>query len=134
MVQDGVIAAQYIRSWQIEAAQDAVLLAPAYTFLMSNRPVEVQIWLSAGSQGWFERLFQPLTHPYVLSRLWQAGETWDADDEYAAAQDTMNRLVQGLLRRCRGKIFLGLSELNEQGYEQRGPLLVALQRALRKST
>ena len=134
MVQDGVIAAQYIRSWQLEAAQDAVLLAPAYTFLMSNRPVEIQFWLSAGSQGWFERLNQPLTHPYVLSRHWQPGHVWSADDEYAAAQDALTRLTLGLLRRCRSKVYLGLSELNEQGYEQRGPLLVALQRALRQSS
>ena len=109
-----------------------MLLAPAYTFLMSNRPVEFQFWLDAGSQGWFERLYQPLTHPYVLSRLWQPGQTWSADDEYAAAQDALYRLALGLLRRCRSKVYLGLSELNEQGYEQRGPLLVALQRALRQ--
>jgi hypothetical protein len=37
-----------------------------------------------------------------------------------------------LLRRCRGTVFLGLSELGEQGYEQRGPLLLAFQRVLRQ--
>ena len=69
MVQDGVIAAQYMRSWQAREG-GAVLLAPAYTFLMSNYPVDYQFWLDAGSSGWFERLFQPLTHPYVLGRGW----------------------------------------------------------------
>ena len=43
------------------------------------------------------------------------------------------RLVLGLLRRCRRAVYLGLSELNEQGYEQRGPLLEAFQRILRRS-
>ena len=74
MVQDGVVAAQYVRSWQRQP-KDAVLLAPAYTFLMSNRPVAHQFWLDVGGTGWWERLSQPLTHPYVLSRRWAAGSS-----------------------------------------------------------
>ena len=72
MVEDGVIAAQYVRGWQ-EVDRNAVLLAPAHTFLMMNRPVDYQFWLDIGSRGWFERLYQPLTQPYVLSRHWQPG-------------------------------------------------------------
>jgi hypothetical protein len=34
------------------------------------------------------------------------------------------------LQRCRERVYLGLSELGEQGYETRGPLLQALQRVL----
>ncbi len=37
MLQDGVIAAQYLESWRSED-KNAVLVAPAYTFLMMNRP------------------------------------------------------------------------------------------------
>ena len=131
MVQDGVVAAQYIRSWQLQP-QDAVLLAPAYTFLMSNRPVDYQFWLNAGSRGWWERLYQPLTHPYVLSRHWPPNEVWSDADEFETRQDALYRLTLGLIRRCRRKIYLGLSELGEQGYEQRGPLLQAIQRVLRR--
>ncbi len=131
MVQDGVVAAQYIRSWQLQP-QDAVLLAPAYTFLMSNRPVDYQIWINAGSRGWWERLYQPLTHPYVLSRHWPPNEVWSDADEFETRQDALYRLTLGLIRRCRRKIYLGLSELGEQGYEQRGPLLQAIQRVLRR--
>ena len=127
MVQDGVVAAQYVRSWQRQP-KDAVLLAPAYTFLMSNRPVAHQFWLDVGGTGWWERLSQPLTHPYVLSRRWAAGGQWTDADEYAARQDALAALVLGLLRRCRVKVHLGLSELGEQGSEQRGPLLQAVQR------
>jgi len=47
-----VVAAQYVRSWQRQPA-DAVLLAPAYTFLMSNRVVDHQFWLDVGSTGWW---------------------------------------------------------------------------------
>jgi len=131
MVQDGVVAAQYIRSWQLQP-QDAVLLSPAYTFLMSNRPVDYQFWLNAGSRGWWERLYQPLTHPYVLSRHWPPNAVWSDADEFETRQDALYRLTLGLIRRCRRKIYLGLSELGEQGYEQQGPLLQAIQRVLRR--
>jgi len=132
MVEDGVIAAQYIRSWQVQP-DEAVLLAPAYTFLMSNRPVDYQFWLDVGSRGWFERLYQPLTHPYVLSRRWPKNKFWTDYDEVETNQETLYRLSLGLLRRCRWKVFLGLSELNEQGFEERGPLLKAFQRVLRET-
>lgn len=130
MVDDGVIAAQYLRSWRIEQGA-AVLLAPAYTFLMRNRPVEVQFWLDVGGRAWAERLFQPLTQPYVMSLEWEPGRQWTDMDELAAEGDALYRLVLGLVRRCRQKIFLGLSSLGEQGYEQRGPLLQVFQRVLR---
>lgn len=136
MVQDGVVAAQYIRSWGLpieeeNSNQDSVLLAPAHTFLMSNRPVTVQFWLDVGSRGWFERLNQPITQPFVLSRGWPAGTIWSDADEFEADQDTLYRLAFGLILRCRGRIYLGLNELSEQGFDQKGPLLLALQRALR---
>lgn len=130
MVQDGVVAAQYLRSWQVQP-EDSVLLAPAYTFLMLNRPVDVQFWIDAGGSRWFERLYQPLTHPYVLTRRWPVGAVWTDTDEYEADQAAMYRLALGLMRRCRRRIYLGLSALSEQGYEQQGPLLKALQRLLR---
>jgi hypothetical protein len=131
MVEDGVIAAQYIRSWRLQP-EDAVLLAPAYTFIIGNRPVDYQFWLNVGGRGWWERLYQPLTHPYVLSRRWPRDAIWTDTDEVEARQDALYRLVLGLIRRCRRKIYLGLSELGEQGYEQKGPLLKAVQRVLRR--
>jgi hypothetical protein len=130
MVQAGVVAAQYVRSWD-EPPVDAVLLAPAHTFLMSNRAVDHQFWLNEGSQAWWERLYQPLTHPYVLSRHWPVGRLWGDGDEYEARQDALHRLALGLIRRCRRRVFLGLSELSEQGQEQQGALLQAFWRMSR---
>jgi hypothetical protein len=131
MLNDGVISAQYVSAWNT-APEDAVLLAPAYTFLMSNRPVAVQFWLDVGSSGWYERLFQPLTHPYVLSRHWKLGQVWTDADEVDANNATLARLLTGLLRRCRGRIYLGLTELGESGYEQRGVLIRAFQQVLQE--
>jgi hypothetical protein len=125
MLQDGVIAAQYVEAWKLGHGE-AVLLAPAHTFLMMNQPATVQFWLDAGSGGWWERLFQPLTQPYILSRSWDKDRGWTDADEEAANQQTLARLITGLLRRCRSRIFLGVSDLGEAGFEQRGPLLKAI--------
>lgn len=130
VLQDGIISAQYLESWSSKG-DEAVLVAPAYSFLMMNRPVAVQFWLDPGSSGWYQRLDQPLTHTQVLSRGWPAGRKWTFADEDQANRETMARLVSGLLRRCRRKIYLGISELGETGFEQRGPLLYAFQSVLR---
>jgi len=129
MVQDGVIAAQYLGNWA-DQPQDAVFLAPAYTFLMANRAVDVQFWLDVGGRGWYERLYQPLTQPYVLSRHWPEAVPWTDHDELATNQASLRRLTLGLTRRCRKAIYLGLSGVNEQGYEQKGELLRAIDQAL----
>ena len=129
MLREGVISAQYVAAWE-EKSEDAVLIAPAYTFLMSNRPVSIQYWLDVGSSGWYERLFQPLTHPHVLTRGWQKGRVWTDTDEVAANNLTLARLTTGLIRRCKQKIYLCLSELGESGYEQRGILLRAFNQVL----
>ena len=129
MLHDGVIAASYLEGWQNED-KDAVLVAPAHTFLMMNRPVTVQFWLDAGSSGWYERLTQPLTHPYVLSREWGEGRQWTDADDVQYSKEAMARLVSGLLHRCRERVYLGISELGESGFEGRGELLRAFQKVL----
>lgn len=131
MVEQGILAAQYISSWQVHP-KDAVLLVPAYTFLMMNRPVTVQFWLDAGSGAWFERIYQPLTHPYVLSRDWPENQVWADENELQAREAALTRLILGLTRRCRQRVYLAHSEVSEQGYEQQGPLLQAVQRFLRR--
>ena len=129
MVKDGVVAAQYVATWQLQPP-DAVLVAPAYTFLMRNRAVDYQFWLDVGSPGWWRRLYQPLTQPYVLSRQWTPGEVWNDTHEFDARREALYRLAVGLVRRCRRQVYLGLCELGERGSEQRGPLLQAIQRVL----
>jgi hypothetical protein len=39
-------------------------------------------------------------------------------------------LTSGLLWRCRERVYLGMSELGESGFEQRGELLKAFQKVL----
>ncbi|HMR67067.1 MAG TPA: hypothetical protein PKE64_23905, partial [Anaerolineae bacterium] len=130
-IEQGIAAAQYIRSWEL-APEESVLITPATTFLMSNRPVDYQFWLDAGSSGWWERIAQPLTHPYILTIDYPAGRPWTDADEIAAQRDRLARLVLGLTRRCRKHIFITNAEIGEQGYEQRGQLLTVLQQMLRQ--
>ena len=132
LLERGVIASQYLESWHHSLA-DAVLVAPAYTFLMMNRPVSIQYWLDPGSSGWYQRLSQPLTHPYVLSRTWekkQPGRTWSDSDEVEAGRHSLEILTTGLIRRCRHQVVLAISDLSESGFEQRGELLKSFQRVL----
>ena len=131
MVEQGVVAAQYLQSWNSQP-EDAVLLAPAYTFLMANFPVSYQFWLDIGSTSWWERLDQPLTHPYILSRQWPSNTFWTDVHEFDSSQLSLERLIRGLVRRCRSGIYLFTTETNEQGNQQRGPLLQAAQILLRR--
>jgi len=129
LVREGMLASQYVRNWQAQESE-AVSIVPAYTFLMSNRPVDYQFWLNVNSTGWWERLFQPLTQPHVLSRSWQPGQKWTDQHEVAVNRETLLRLTSGLVRRCRERIYLGISEYDEHGYEHRGELLIAFQELL----
>jgi len=129
MVQTGVLAAQYIRSW-IEPPEESVLLAPAYTFLLESRPVDYQFWLDIGNRSWSERLSQPLTHPFVLNKSWPIGKPWTDLEEMFVNQQIVHNLIAGLLRRCRKRVYLGICNLGEQGFEQRGPLMNLFQQVM----
>ncbi|MBZ0280003.1 MAG: UvrD-helicase domain-containing protein [Anaerolineae bacterium] len=133
MVDSGVIANQYVRD-PLKGEKDAVLIAPAYAFLMDNTPVDYQFWLNIGSTGWGQRLYQPLTHPYVLSREWTEERKWTDDDEFRTNQEAVYLLLSGLIRRCRQRVYLGFSQYGEQGFEQRGTVLMAVQSMLRRLT
>jgi hypothetical protein len=133
MIQQGVLAALFIDTWD-EPDLNSVFLSPAHTYLMTNRPVNHQFWLDIGSHGWWERLNQPLTHPYVLSRSWPANQKWTDHFEYENNQQSMKRLVEGLLFRCREQVTLCIVQINEQGNEQRSPLLRSVQKLVQATT
>ena len=130
-VDSGLIAASYLSEWQSQPGDD-ILIAPVMSYLMRNEPVDYQFWLNIGSKGWYERLEQPLTHPIVLSRHWQEGKQWTADDEVSYNQANLLRILSGLLLRCKIKVFALTSDYNEAGVEERGQLLTLFQNLFRK--
>ena len=133
MVKTGVLANQYLQSWS-QAPDNSVYLAPAYTFLLNNRPVDFQFWLDVGSRGWYERIFQPLTNPHVLHRDWQIGDPWRDVEEQKLNLESLTCLTTGLIRRCRKGISLCLTETDEHGYEQKGLLIQSLNEILNNRT
>jgi hypothetical protein len=130
MVDAGILADQYEpKEWKKHP--DAVLIAPAYTFLLSNQPVDYQFWVNIDSPSWTRRLQQPLTQPYVLSRQWPPGEIWTEAHEVNTSREMLLRIVMGLLERCRKKIFIGYSKFDERGNEREGDLRVLFDLLLR---
>jgi hypothetical protein len=69
----------------------------------------------------------------VLSRSWPDGQVWSDADEVRTSQEAMSRLIGGLLKRCRERVTIGLAELGEAGFEQRGELLRAFQKVLQEN-
>lgn len=129
LVSSGIVANQSVRQ-----RSEGVLIAPAYTFLLANQPVDYEFWLDVGSRHWFERMYQPLTHPFVLGKQWQPGGKWTDDLEFDLRRETLYRVALGLIRRCRRRVYFGISELGENGYENQGELLQVFSRMLRRVT
>ena len=128
-LQNGLLPSRY-SPWNEE--MDAVLISPAFTFLMKNSSVKYQFWLDIGSMGWWERLDQPLTHPYVLNRNWSVEKRWTDAEEYQANQASLARLMEGLLERCESHVYLYAVGLNQAGINQSSPLLSAMQLFLKR--
>ena len=130
MVREGVVSGFYAVDWADQP--DAVLIAPAHTFLLRNRSCAHQLWLDVGSTAWHRRIHQPLTNPYVLSKDWNRNDEWSAAWEQRFETERLTRMVSGLIRRCTDSLHLFASELSAHGQEQAGDLLVALGYAMRE--
>jgi hypothetical protein len=131
MLGEDIIAAQYAPEREPDIDDDdAVLVTPAYTYLINNFRSRYQFWLDIQSLGWYERVYQPLTHPYVLSRRWERGRAWTEEDEHRTRQMMLSKVIGGLTYRCADKLYLVSSQLSISGQEESGPLARAIQRVL----
>lgn len=128
MLSEGILAAQYTPSASNES-NDGILLAPIYAYLTNDLRSRVQFWLDVQSTGWHERIYQPLTHPYVLARSWD-GNAWTDEDEHRMSKEMLRRVVSGLAFRCDERIYLASSQLNIAGQEESGMLARVLQGVL----
>lgn len=137
ILSQGLLGAQYALDREQPTADlpgtNDILLAPVYAYLTSNFRSRYQFWLDTNSLGWYERIYQPLTHPYVLSRRWKPGApgmAWTEADEHRERQAMLRRLVGGLLYRCSGQVFVASSRLGINGQEEAGPLERAIRRVI----
>jgi superfamily I DNA/RNA helicase len=131
LIENGILSSQYLPGMDDFQNRNAVLIAPAHSFLMRNYPVKYQYWLDIGSQGWWTRLDQPLTQPYVLNRNWQANTPWTDLEEYSTNQLNLARIINGLLLRCSSHVTMVSIDVNQQGNEERGSLMIAVQNLLK---
>ena len=129
LILGGIASAEYLLDWP-RPLQGAVILAPAYAYLTRGICSSYQFWLDLGSDGWWNRPNQPLTHPYVLSRRWPVGQPWRDVEEEQVKRETLARIVQGLAARCTKGIYLAYSELGIGGEEQSGRLQRVLMQSL----
>lgn len=128
MIQQGIVAARYVEPGEDDTS--VLLVTPAYAYLLENRSSDFQFWVDVGSSDWWRPPRQPLTNPIVLSRRWQAGNTWDVEMDVLLRDRLLSRMVDGLVRRCRRALYLFSSTVSTLGYPQEGPLLSAVQQAL----
>ncbi len=129
MVQEGMLPARYDEE---PGTDDGVLLATVQAYLTSDEHSRVQFWLDLQSNGWHERIFQPLTHPYVLAHAWPRDARWDDDDEHRESIDRLANIVAGLAYRCSEHVYLAASQLLISGQEGDGWLVRPVQQLLLK--
>lgn len=122
IVLGGIASAEYLLDWPEASREEAVILAPAYTYLTRDIRSDYQFWIELGSDGWSNRPNQPLTHPYVLSRHWPVGRPWRDIEEEQAKREALSRVLLGLAARCRKGVYLAFSDLDIGGVEQSGRL------------
>jgi hypothetical protein len=121
MVQQGVVSAQYLIE---EREENAVLLAPIHTYLLSGHHARYQFWMDAGSIDWWRPPHQVLSNPFVLSYRWPAGTPWTEALDYQTRNDILARIVQGLCQRCRDGVYICTSDMESSGnLQESSPLL-----------
>ena len=106
---------------------NGVLISTIYGYLLSERPVDVQVWLETAATGWWDIPRQPLSNAFVLARSWPEGRPWTMEEDFKIRNQLLSRIVRGLTSRCRGGVILATSELDRRGLRQDGPLWRALQ-------
>jgi hypothetical protein len=131
LILGGIGSAEYLLDWpRPDREEDGVVLAPVHAYLTRDVRSDYQFWIDVGSDGWWNRPNQPLTHPYVLSPRWPVGRPWRDIEEEQSRREALGRMVQGLAARCMGRIYLAYSELGIDGVEQSGRLQRAIMMAL----
>ena len=133
LILGGIASAEYVVDRPERVEDEAVLLAPAHAYLTRDVRSAYQFWIDLGSDGWWNRPNQPLTHPYVLSRNWPVGQPWRDVEEEQSKREALGQVVEGLAARCTQGIYLAFSELGLDGSEQSGRLQRAVATALRRA-
>jgi hypothetical protein len=103
------------------SASNAVTLANIFQYRSSRRAHKWHFWLDAGSPLWLSGGAATLFGAPLFLQS-QQGRPWQTEDETAAGEERLRRILLDLLSRCQA-LYLCHSELATNGQEQTGPLL-----------
>ncbi len=106
---------------------DGIMISTIYGYLLSGRPVSIQVWLETAATGWWDIPRQPLSNAFVLAQSWSPDRMWTMDEEFEIRNQLLSRIIRGLTNRSKVGIILASSDLDRRGQRQDGPLWRALQ-------
>ena len=101
---------------------NGISVSTIYGYLLGGNPVRYQVWLETAASGWWDTPRQPLNNRFVLAESWDATQRWTMTEEVAVRNESLSRIVQGLVGRCREGVILATSDLDRRGQRQDGPL------------
>ncbi|WP_369811896.1 UvrD-helicase domain-containing protein [Clostridium sp. CM028] len=98
--------------------ENSIVFTSPYTYLTSNLSSVVQIWADINSNMWCSRNIKELSNYYVLRSNWNINDIYTQETENNNIYRILMSVVDGLLRKCRGKLYIYGSEYSLNGYEQ----------------
>jgi hypothetical protein len=108
-------------------ANQAVTLSTVFQYRASRRHHRWQFWFDAGTPRWLTGVDALYAAPLFLQG-W-SGRQWNVDDQIAANELRLQRILLDLLGRVSDRVFLCCGDLATNGQEQLGILLPLVQAA-----
>ncbi|MGH4124344.1 MAG: hypothetical protein ACREV6_15565 [Clostridium sp.] len=97
---------------------NSIVLTSPYTYLTSNLSSKVQIWTDINSNMWSPRNAQELSNSHVLKTNWNIDDIYTEKEENKNVYGILMSLVNCLLRKCRGEVYIYGSEYSLSGFQQ----------------
>ncbi|MBU3161132.1 hypothetical protein KPL37_15525 [Clostridium frigoris] len=97
---------------------NSIVLTSPYTYLTSNLSSKVQIWTDINSNMWSPRNVHELSNSYVLKSNRNSEEMYTEREENNNVYGILMSVVNCLLRKCSGELYIYGSEYSLSGFEQ----------------
>ncbi|NEQ99081.1 MAG: recombinase family protein [Cyanothece sp. SIO2G6] len=128
LLRDGTITADPYPTRSVGQPTTAVTLATLFQYRAARWHHRWQFWLDAGSPLWLTG-GEPLFGAPLLLRNW-SGTLWTEAEAQQAREQRLHRNLIDLLGRTTERVYLCHSDLATGGYEQGGPMIPVIDRAL----
>jgi hypothetical protein len=127
LLRGGAVTANPFPVQPIGIANQAITLSTVFQYRASRRHHRWQFWFDAGTPRWLTGVDSLYAAPLFLSS-W-SGRQWNVDDQIAANEQRLQRILLDLLGRVSDQVFLCCGDLATNGQEQLGILLPLVQAA-----